>query len=122
LQAKWVKTIRANILVVVEKPAGARWIKFNPNQIGYYRVNYDEGDWYSLMRNVKEFSVSDKAHLLEESFSIAQSGELSYEIPLKFTKYLVEEINYVPWSVASSKLLNTLQLIWRRPTMTPNSR
>lgn len=59
------------------------------------------------MRNVKEFSVSDKAHLLEESFSIAQSGELSYEIPLKFTKYLVKEINYVPWSViASSKLIN----------------
>lgn len=90
--------------MVVEKPAGAKWIKFNPNQIGYYRVNYVEDDWNTLSQNIKDLSVADKAHLLEESFSIAESGELTYKIPLSLTKYLVDETNYVPWSVASSKL------------------
>jgi glutamyl aminopeptidase len=101
-QIHWFKYDQDEL--VVEKPAGAKWIKFNPNQIGYYRVNYVEDDWNTLSQNIKDLSVADKAHLLEESFSIAESGELTYKIPLSLTKYLVDETNYVPWSVASSKL------------------
>ncbi|RZC34917.1 glutamyl aminopeptidase [Asbolus verrucosus] len=90
--------------LVIDKPTGAKWIKFNPSQVGYYRVNYDESDWQNLISHVEELSVSDRTHLLEESFSIAESGDLSYKIPLELTKYLVNETNYIPWSVASSEL------------------
>ena len=90
--------------MVVEKPSGTKWIKFNPSQVGYYRVNYEENDWNVLIENINDLSLGDKTHLLEESFSIAESGDLSYTIPLTLTKYLVNETHYIPWSVASSRL------------------
>lgn len=88
--------------VVVPKPSSAKWLKFNYKQVGYYRVNYE--NWDELIDNVDQMSVADRTHLLEETFSIAASGQLSYEIPLNLIKYLVREDNYIPWSVASSKL------------------
>lgn len=90
--------------MVIEKPSDAKWIKFNPSQIGYYRVNYIEEDWKKLTENILSLEIPDRTHLLEESFSIAQSGDLSYEIPLTMTRYLINETNYIPWYVASSQL------------------
>lgn len=49
-------------------------------------------------------SISDKTHLLEESFRIAEAGQLKYDIPLNMALYLKNENNYVPWSVASTVL------------------
>lgn len=91
------------VSVVVPKPS-AKWLKFNYKQVGYYRVNYE--NWDELVDNVHEMSIADKTHLLEETFSLAASGQINYEIPLNFVKYLETEDNYVPWNVASSKLKN----------------
>lgn len=54
--------------------------------------------------NFDALSNSDKVHLLEESFAIAESGDLSYAIPLDLTKNLINETDYVLWSVGSSQL------------------
>lgn len=48
--------------------------------------------------------MSDRAHLLEDAFSLASAGELEYEIAMNMTGYLSQENNAIPWSVASSKL------------------
>lgn len=61
-----------------------------------------------MIKIIDDLSVSDRTHLLEESFSIAESGELDYTVPLDLTKYLASELNYVPWSVASSKFEDIL--------------
>ncbi|XP_031332735.1 glutamyl aminopeptidase-like isoform X3 [Photinus pyralis] len=98
----WFKHDQSNLKI--KKPEGIRWIKFNHNQVGYYRVNYSPAYWNVLAKNIKDMTISDKTHLIEESFSIAESGDLSYSIPLELTKYLENETNYIPWSVASSKL------------------
>ncbi|XP_045478249.1 glutamyl aminopeptidase isoform X5 [Harmonia axyridis] len=97
--------------VTIERPKDAKWIKFNPDQAGYYRVNYPNAMWKELGQHMLELPVSDRTHLLEEAFSIARSGQLSYEIPLELTKYLKDETNYTPWEVASSKLLELLKLL-----------
>ncbi|KAJ8956778.1 hypothetical protein NQ314_006653 [Rhamnusium bicolor] len=97
--------------ITIQKPAGATWIKFNYDQIGYYRVNYPEAQWRELSSNFNSLSISDRTHLLEESFSIAEAGQLSYEIPLDLTKNLITEIEYTPWSVASSKLQTILRYL-----------
>ncbi|KAK5650644.1 hypothetical protein RI129_001673 [Pyrocoelia pectoralis] len=90
----------------ITKPPGMKWIKFNHNQVGYYRINYSPEHWNVLAANMEQMSISDKTHLLEESFSIAESGELSYGIPLELTSYLTKYTDFIPWSVASSKLGN----------------
>lgn len=50
--------------------------------------------------------MSDRTHLIEEAFSLAEAGQLSYSMPLDLTKKLKEELDYVPWSVAYSMLLS----------------
>ncbi|XP_044761271.1 glutamyl aminopeptidase isoform X3 [Coccinella septempunctata] len=105
----WLNKTSKN--VTIERPKDAKWFKFNPGQTGYYRVNYPEEIWKELGQHMLELPVSDRTHLLEEAFSIASSGQLSYEIPLELTKYLKDETNYTPWEVASSKLLELLKLL-----------
>ncbi|XP_030767468.1 glutamyl aminopeptidase-like isoform X2 [Sitophilus oryzae] len=90
--------------IQIKKPDGVQWLKFNFDQIGYYRVNYDNEQWQTLINRYSELSVMDRTHLIEETFSIAEAGLLSYNIPLDLTRQLVNETSYTPWSVASSKL------------------
>lgn len=56
-------------------------------------------------------NVSDRTHLLDDAFSIARAGQLSYQVPLEMTKYLVNETEYVPWTVAASKFKGIKTLI-----------
>ncbi|XP_018565925.1 glutamyl aminopeptidase isoform X2 [Anoplophora glabripennis] len=97
--------------LTIQRPEGATWLKFNYDQIGYYRVNYPVDIWNSLISIYDSLSVSDRTHLVEESFSIAEAGLLSYEVPLELTKNIVNEIEYPPWSVASSKLQSILKYL-----------
>ncbi|KAL1492044.1 hypothetical protein ABEB36_012545 [Hypothenemus hampei] len=90
--------------ITIQKPSNANWLKFNSEQVGYYRVNYEESEWLNLINIFNEFSTADRTHLLEETFSIAEAGLLSYGIPLDLSKKLANETEYAPWSVASSKL------------------
>lgn len=82
---------------VIKMPESAKWLKFNYKQIGYYRVNYQ--NWDEVLDHVHEMTVMDRTHLLEETFSIAAAGQLSYEVPLKLSKYMKAEENYIPWTV-----------------------
>ncbi|XP_066157252.1 glutamyl aminopeptidase-like isoform X3 [Euwallacea fornicatus] len=90
--------------ITVQLPENATWLKFNYDQVGYYRVNYEESEWLTLGNIYTALPVPDRTHLLEESFSIAEAGQLSYRIPLDLSRQLISETEYAPWSVASSKL------------------
>lgn len=85
-----------------------KWIKFNKDQFGYYRVNYGVEDWKrlsdALLADKEQFSISDRAHLLNEAFSLAAASQLDYDIALDLTRYLKDETEYVPWRVAIDKL------------------
>ncbi|GJQ82073.1 hypothetical protein Trydic_g6945 [Trypoxylus dichotomus] len=89
--------------VTIPKPA-VEWIKFNYNQVGYYRVNYELEDWQRLIDNVASLSIADKTHLLEEAFRLAESGDISYEIPLNLSLSMKNEIEYIPWTVISTMI------------------
>ncbi|XP_011637436.2 LOW QUALITY PROTEIN: glutamyl aminopeptidase-like [Pogonomyrmex barbatus] len=94
--------------VVLEVDENVKWIKFNTGQVGYYRVNYEE-DWISFQHLLRDhhtrFSISDRANLLDDVFSLAEAGEIEYDIALNFSNYLKAEYNYIPWAVAKSKLM-----------------
>lgn len=37
-----------NIVVVIEFNETIEWIKFNTDEVGYYRVNYEATEWETL--------------------------------------------------------------------------
>ena len=84
-------------------------IKFNAHQAGLYIVNYPLNDWKNWIKHlinspeiVSTLTPSDKANLISDSFYLARSGRLSYDVPLDLSQYLVNEENYTPWSIADS--------------------
>lgn len=103
----WFDNNATNLVIELKEPV--EWIKFNKDQIGYYRVNYDTTEWENLIYLLKYYhkrlSVSDRAHLLEEVFSLASAGELDYGIAMNMTTYLPRENHVIPWTVASKNLL-----------------
>lgn len=106
-----------------------KWLKLNYDQVGYYRINYSPAMWQSLtdalisnvavsdslvplcnpsliysIYNLQSFSVVDRAHLINDVFSLAEATQVKYATALQLTNYLKNEPDYVPWSVAQSKL------------------
>ncbi|CAF4848183.1 unnamed protein product [Pieris macdunnoughi] len=82
-------------------------LKINNNQVGYYRVNYPLDMWSQIIEQLKVKSnmltISDRAHLLDDAFALADAGILPYNIALSLTQYLPVEKDYVPWETASGK-------------------
>lgn len=60
--------------------------------------------FFANKANFQIFSVGDRSGLLNDAFSLADATQLPYDLALDMTKYLAKENQYVPWSVAASKL------------------
>ncbi|XP_069668648.1 aminopeptidase A-like isoform X2 [Periplaneta americana] len=88
-------------------PNDVAWFKINSHQKGYYRVNYDEENWGKIIDVLKTeptaLHSTDRAHLLDDAFSLAEAGLLNYETAMEMTRYLKNESDYVPWQVAANK-------------------
>lgn len=101
--------------VPVTVPIETKWIKFNKDQVGYYRVNYELSEWKllseALYNKSNDFSTADRAHLLNDAFSLAEATQLDYEVALNLTRYLANETENVPWSVAATKLSGIRKLM-----------
>lgn len=98
------------------------WYKFNDNQIGYYRVNYEAEMWTELVKTLSsswsedrltntKFSVLNRAHLLNDVIALADGEYLSYDTALDLMAYLKEERNLVPWTVAISQIKKLLAML-----------
>lgn len=115
VQRQWFHHTLDQILVPVA-PTSVKWIKFNKDQVGYYRVKYDLSMWQSLNQaledNIDTLSVLDRAHLLNDVFSLAEAIQVPYDTALTMTKYLKAESHFVPWDVASSKLKSIRNLLY----------
>lgn len=100
----------------VTVPADHEWIKFNKDQIGYYRVNYPVEEWKkfsnALISDLTQFSISDRGHLLNDAFSLADASQLDFNVALDLTVYLKNETEYVPWRVAVGKLYELKRLLY----------
>lgn len=94
--------------MTIELPSPPKWLKINNKQIGYYRVNYDKEMWggfASLLNGkVDVVSTSDRAHILNDVFSLADADEVNYDVAFDMMSYLQAETQYVPWKVAATKL------------------
>ncbi len=48
--------------------------------------------------------MTDRANLINDAFSLSESGHLPYSVPLAMIQYLRGEDGLVPWQAAASKL------------------
>lgn len=69
--------------------------------LGYFRTSYDNNNWQSLISflqnsNFDKISPINRAALIEDSFTLAKSGTLTFDIYLELTKYLIRETDYIP--------------------------
>lgn len=116
VQRAWFFHNVESIQIVAGAEEGIDWIKFNKNQVGYYRVKYEESMWKklndALEADINSMSVLDRAHLLNDAFSLAEGNEVPYATALTMTKYLKAEDHWVPWDVVSSKLNGIRNLLY----------
>ncbi|XP_052261394.1 aminopeptidase N-like isoform X2 [Dreissena polymorpha] len=98
---------------------GVGWVLGNPMQYGYYRVNYDITNWNMLIQQLvtdhKVIHAINRAQIINDAWSLAQSGDLAMEVALQTTNYLDKEREYVPWAAASSQLSFVNSMLARHP-------
>ena len=103
-QLHWL--MREETDTVVTVAPGAAWVKFNAGQHGFYRVNYAEAEWAALAAQLladhEVLEPRDRAHLLNDAFSLAEAGLVSYRVPLDMTAYLAQETHLVPWDTGTN--------------------
>ncbi|XP_071411232.1 glutamyl aminopeptidase [Pithys albifrons albifrons] len=84
------------------------FVNINSDHIGFYRVNYDSQNWARLssllFQDHRNFSVADRAGILDDIFSLARPGLVNYTVTLELTKYLRNETEYLPWHRAISSV------------------
>lgn len=102
--------------LIIPSSADIEWIKFNKDQVGYYRVKYEADMWQNLNKaledDINTMSALDRAHLLNDVFSLAEANQVPYDTALTMTRYLKNETHFVPWDVASIKLKTIRNLLY----------
>ena len=88
------------------------YILFNIQETGFYRVNYDLNLWKLLSDKlnsgvISDIHVTNRAQLIDDSFSLARTRRLAYSVPLDILSYLKFEDDYIPW-VATNRALSFL--------------
>jgi len=103
---KWLSPNKTDQLINIY--SSNDWILFNINEFGFYRVNYDNQNWNLIINGLKEnssqFPLVSRAQLIDDSFSLARSGDLNVKIPLDLSTYLCQELNYIPFSSFSTNI------------------
>ncbi|XP_064106708.1 aminopeptidase N-like [Macrobrachium nipponense] len=89
-------------------PSHDKWVIFNLQQIGYYRVNYDENNWYLLIQQLQTdhevIHLINRAQIIDDALDLARAGHLSYNTALSVNSYLSKETEYVPWTAALTNM------------------
>lgn len=125
VQCEWIPEHLDQVNISLEANE-SQWVIFNVDQVGqqknifqrisawtisffllgYYRVNYDERNWnlltQQLLDDPREISVINRAQMIDDSFNLARAGLLDYSIAFNVTRYLQQELEYIPWRSAAT--------------------
>lgn len=104
------------VIAIEDEP---EWFVFNNMQLGYYRVNYDFENWHNLVvvlngENYQQIHVLNRAQLVDDAMSLAQSGSLDYNLAVGILMYLKEETDYAPWASALFHLKHVSEIFGGR--------
>jgi aminopeptidase N len=81
----------------------------NPDQVGYFRVTYDDANWMLLAKalrsgNFEAFSPSTRAMLIGDAGTFTQMNLMNVKLFFELFAYLEHEIDYAPWKIAAENL------------------
>ena len=88
---------------VAADPAGG-WLKVNPDQVGFYRVNYGGDGWERLRPAVEGMEVSaiDRLGLQNDAFALARAAYMPVTQFLSLAQSYVNETNAIVWEDIST--------------------
>ncbi|XP_019763293.1 aminopeptidase N [Dendroctonus ponderosae] len=104
VESTWLENVREKALNL-SNVGNESWILVNIEETGFFRVNYDFHNWNllsnQLRRNPNKIPISNRGHLIDDAFQLANIGYLNYTVAFNLVKYLtIQEKNYVPWYAA----------------------
>ncbi|XP_047482307.1 aminopeptidase N-like isoform X1 [Penaeus chinensis] len=95
-------------LTISSLPAKDKWVIFNVQETGYYRVNYDAENWNLIIQQLKDnheaLHVINRAQIIDDVLNLARGGQVSYDTALSVNVYLGKEVEFVPWDSALNNL------------------
>ncbi|NXB05314.1 AMPN Aminopeptidase, partial [Cnemophilus loriae] len=84
------------------------WLLLNLNVTGYFRVNYNQENWDQLLiqldTNHQVFPVINRAQIIDDAFNLARAKYVNVTLALSTTRFLSQEMEYMPWQAALSNL------------------
>uniref|UniRef100_A0A672QLR6 Aminopeptidase n=1 Tax=Sinocyclocheilus grahami TaxID=75366 RepID=A0A672QLR6_SINGR len=93
------------------------WVLANLHVLGYFRVNYDLGNWDRLLSQLESnhqvIPVVNRTQILDDAFNLARASIINITLALRTTKYLLHEQEYIPWEAALHDLNYFFQLFDR---------
>ncbi|KAG7523067.1 aminopeptidase N-like [Solea senegalensis] len=117
IPVRWMTSdeVQSDIWWLMEKHAvnlqmrsGGSWVLANVNVTGFYRVNYDLGNWERLIAQLQSdhqvVPVLNRAQLVDDAFNLARAQLVSTTLALRTTSYLQGETEYIPWQSALNNL------------------
>jgi aminopeptidase N len=95
----------SELQIVDSSHANADWFIFNKQQIGYYRVNYEDSNWRALTTALKSsdfetIHILNRVQIIDDAFALAAAGYIDYDIPYEIVMYLMHETNFFAWDIA----------------------
>uniref|UniRef100_A0A0C9R2S6 Aminopeptidase n=1 Tax=Fopius arisanus TaxID=64838 RepID=A0A0C9R2S6_9HYME len=87
------------------KLAKDKWVIFNKQHFGYYRVNYDENNWkliteFLKTKNYTDIHVLNRGQVVDDALNLARIGKLTYRTAFGLLDFLKQDFDYVPWHSA----------------------
>ncbi|XP_020790682.2 LOW QUALITY PROTEIN: aminopeptidase N-like [Boleophthalmus pectinirostris] len=113
IPVRWMKdgVLQSNVWWLSEKTevnsdmrSGGEWVLANVNVTGYYRVNYDLGNWERLFiqlnKNHQLIPLDNRAQIIDDAFNLARAKLVSTTLALRTTLFLSGETEFMPWQSA----------------------
>ncbi|XP_040198386.1 aminopeptidase N-like [Rana temporaria] len=101
----------------------SEWILVNIDVTGYYRVNYDDRNWDNLLNQLNtdqsKIPLINRAQIIDDAFNLARAKHISTTRALDTTKFLIKEVEYMPWQAALSSLSYFVQMFDRTEVYGP---
>lgn len=100
---------------------GRGWFKVNPDQTGFFRVNYRTEDWERLVPAVAslELTASDRLGIQNDAYSLSRAGLLPVTQFLSLARAYGNETDASVWGDLSSNLRDIEVMLADEPSHTP---